>query len=63
MGWTYEETLKTPPDVIRRAYESRVEMLKAIFGSEEKPTQAEDPKPADKVLFALRNHFGKKKND
>jgi hypothetical protein len=46
---------------IERAYKARVDMLRAIFGGDDK-TAANEPeiKPASKLLSALRNHFGKR---
>jgi|GEM_PF-3375793 len=55
LGWTEDQTLDTRMISIVMAYEGRLKMLKAIFGSEDKPKEAgvsmKDP-AAVKALFA-----------
>lgn len=55
MGWDEETTLDTRMTSIVTAYEGRIKMLKAIFGSEDKPkaegVSMKDP-AAVKAFFA-----------
>lgn len=43
MGWPEEQTLNSDIAYILAAYEGRVDMLKAIFGSSDKPEMPKNP--------------------
>lgn len=50
LGWTPETTLDATPTEIMEAYRGRTDMLKAIFGSSEKP---KDDRPIDQKVRSI----------
>jgi len=63
LGWTERDTLDTTMDGIVVAYESRIDMLKAIFGSSDgRPKTPTRPAGKGKLRQALRFLAGGKKN-
>ncbi len=62
LGWTEDQTLDTRMTSIVMAYEGRLKMLKAIFGSEEKPKVArvsmKDPAAVKALLRGLASKNG-----
>jgi hypothetical protein len=63
LGWSPETTWQATPKEIIHAYQGRVEMLKAIYGSkdEEKRTPTERPENAvfDRAGLAKLRHMGR----
>lgn len=50
LGWTEEQALDASMNTITLAYEGKVEMLKAIFGSADDKPSKPKPKPTAKQL-------------
>lgn len=57
LGWTPENTLDATPAEIQLAYEGRLDMLKAIFGSSEKAASA-DTRPLNEKFKTIFAGFG-----
>jgi len=59
LGWTEQQTLDASIPAIEIALEGRVEMLKACFGSNDKPPDSPAPvtsvMPAQSVFAAFRS--------
>jgi hypothetical protein len=51
LGWTPETTLGATPAEITEAYKGRVEMLRAVFGGDDKPKRA---RTSDQIGLMLR---------
>lgn len=53
LGWTPQDTLDATPAEIIEAYNGRLDMLKAIFGSSDKPATVADDRPLDQKFRSL----------
>jgi hypothetical protein len=51
LGWGYDQTLDTPIQGIEIAHKGRLAMLRAIFGSAEKPEETKQLPPLSPTLF------------
>lgn len=53
LGWTPAQTLDATPAEITEAFNGRLEMLKAIFGSGDKASPAKDDRPLDEKFRSI----------
>ncbi|SCX27156.1 hypothetical protein [Agrobacterium rosae] len=62
LGWSPETALDATPAEIQLAYQGRLEMLKAIYGGNEKST-AEDDRPLEQKFRSVLSGIGTIKED
>lgn len=58
LSWSPTVTLDATPTEIRLAYEGRVEMLRAVFGSSEEDAPTTDDRPLDEKFKSVFGTFG-----